>query len=277
MKHNILLPTDFSKNAVNAAVYAMHLYANEDCTFYFLHSSYFKYARSRALVTSHFISTLHKQGVEKLEELIQKFEKDKINPNHDFKTLISTEDLKIAIHDAVETHQISMVVMGTKGANEAPDIFAGSNTVDTLHHIKNCPVLIVPDNYQYIKPSLLAFPTDYNRFYKDKELKPLLNMADLHSSKIKVLHINVEKNLTDEQKGNMKVLDDYLLFHAHNFYWLPKNSAKSKAIEGFIDEFEINILVMVNYKHSLIETILNEPVIKKLAFHPKIPILVVPE
>ncbi len=277
MKTNILLPTDFSKNAWNAIQYAINLYAKEACTFYLLHSSYFKYAHSRTLITSHFISTLQKQGKEDMEDFMVKLEKESINPNHEFKTILTTEDLKIAIRDAVEEYQINMVVMGTKGANEAPDIFAGSNTVDTIHNVKNCPVLIVPNEHEYVKPKLLAFPTDYNRFYKDKELRPLLNMADLHSSKIKIFHINVEKKLTTIQRNNMKVLDDYLLFHAHNFYWLPKNTEKTKAIEAFIRDLNIDMLVMVNYNHSIIENLLNEPVIKKLAFHPKIPILVVPE
>ena len=277
MKTNILLPTDFSDNAMNAIQYAINLYAKETCTFYIMHSSYFKYAQSRTLITSHFIATLKKQGQDQMDELLQQLQTQNTNSNHEFKSILTNEDLKIAIRDMVEEYQINLIVMGTKGANEAPDIFAGSNTVDTIHYVKNCPVLIVPKSHEYIKPRLIAFPTDYNRFYKDKELRPLLNMADLHSSKIKIFHINVEKKLTTVQKNNMKVLDDYLLFHAHNFYWLPKNTEKSKAIEAFIKDLNIDILVMVNYNHSIIENLLNEPVIKKLAFHPKIPILVVPE
>lgn len=277
MKTNILLPTDFSKNAMNAIQYAFNLYEKEACTFYILHSSYFKYAPSRAVITSHFIATLKKQGKDQMEELQQQLQTQYSNSNHEFKFILTNEDLKDAIRDAVEEYQINMVVMGTKGANEAPDIFAGSNTVDTLHHVKNCPILIIPNEYVYVQPKLIAFPTDYNRFYNDKELRPLLNMADLHNSKIKIFHINVEKKLTAVQRNNMKLLDNYLLFHAHNFYWLPKNTEKTKAIEAFIKELNIDMLVMVNYNHSLIENLLNEPVIKKLAFHPKIPILVVPE
>ena len=48
-------------------------------------------------------------------------------------------------------------------------------------------------------------------------------------------------------------------------------------INDFIEELGIDILAMVKYKHSFIEAIIKEPVIKKLGFQSKIPFLVIPE
>ena len=42
MRRKILLPTDFSDNAWNAAVYALKLFKDEVCTFYFLNSTSIK-------------------------------------------------------------------------------------------------------------------------------------------------------------------------------------------------------------------------------------------
>ena len=58
---------------------------------------------------------------------------------------------------------------------------------------------------------------------------------------------------------------------------MPKYAEKATEINHFIEELEIDILAMVNYKHSFIEKIINEPVIKKIGFHPNIPFLVIPE
>lgn len=49
------------------------------------------------------------------------------------------------------------------------------------------------------------------------------------------------------------------------------------AIANFIEDLGIDLLVMVNYKHGLIEKIVNEPIIKNLAYHPNVPMLVIPE
>ena len=38
MKRNILIPTDFSENAWNALNYAVHLYKEDECSFYLLNA-----------------------------------------------------------------------------------------------------------------------------------------------------------------------------------------------------------------------------------------------
>ena len=55
MRQHILLPTDFSDNALAAIEYTLKLYANEPCTFYFLHAWSFTSQTSRTYITSNFI------------------------------------------------------------------------------------------------------------------------------------------------------------------------------------------------------------------------------
>jgi MinD superfamily P-loop ATPase len=57
---------------------------------------------------------------------------------------------------------------------------------------------------------------------------------------------------------------------------MPDYAKKTQEINDFIEELGVNILVMINYKHSLIESIVKEPVIKKIGFKPIIPVLVIP-
>ena len=61
-----------------------------------------------------------------------------------------------------------------------------------------------------------------------------------------------------------------------SFHIMPDYTKKAKEINVFIEDIKIDILVMVNYKHSLIDHIIKEPVIKKIGFHPKVPFLVIP-
>ncbi|MFI0431104.1 universal stress protein [Mariniflexile sp. HMF6888] len=273
---HILLPTDFSDNAWNAIVYALKLYADEFCTFYFLHSRYILNPVSRTYITTHYVDTLKEQALKELADLKDQTEIANANANHDFKTLLFEEELMDAVNEAVKQNAIDIVIMGTKGATGSIDYLFGSNTVKVVNKIKNCPILIVPDEHDFIAPKQIAFPTDYNRFYND-ELRALKNMADLFNSKIRVVHISTEKELSSIQKYNMAMLENYLVDYECSFHWLPDYTKKAEAITTFIEELKIEMLAMVKYKHSLLETIINEPVIKKLAFHPKVPVLVIPE
>ena len=277
MQKNILLPTDFSDNAWSAIVYALKLYANETCTFYFLNSTHLDDSTTRTYITSKYIETLKEEAMLNLVELKEQAEVSNANANHTFDIIISDKDLKTAINDTVKKHKIDLVVMGTKGATGAKEFFFGSNTVKIISKMKLCPVLAIPDEYDFVIPKQVAFPTDYNRFYSEEELKNLKNLVDLYDSKICVLHINVEKHLNDIQKYNKIMLDKYLKNYEHSFHWMPEYSKKAKEIEMFIKDLEIDILAMVNYKHSIIESITREPVIKKIGFHPTVPFLVIPE
>jgi hypothetical protein len=94
---------------------------------------------------------------------------------------------------------------------------------------------------------------------------------------IKVLHISTEKKLSITQEYNKKMLANYLENNHHSFHWKSDCTARSTTITTFIDENKIGLLAMVNNKDSLLETILNEPVIKKIAFYPTVPLLIIPE
>ena len=49
------------------------------------------------------------------------------------------------------------------------------------------------------------------------------------------------------------------------------------AVNQFQEKNKINLLVMIQNKHSFIEKLFIEPVIKKIGFHITIPFLVIPQ
>lgn len=275
MKRKILLPTDFSDNAWNAAVYALKLYTDEECTFYFLNTVTVAGAPFEDL-SNKLLKIMEEKAIKELLDLKALAERGNANANHDFDIILSTDHLTKAIMDTVKKQGINLIIMGTKGATAAQEFFFGSNTVRVIKNT-NCPVLIVPEEYDFIEPKQIAFPTDYNRFYDIKEIKPLTQLADLYDSKIRIVHINVKKELNDNQDYNLITLQSYLKDYKYSLHWMPKYAKKVVEVNDFIEELGIDILVMINYKHSFIEAIIKEPVIKKLGFQSKIPFLVIPE
>lgn len=276
MKRKILLPTDFSDNAWSAIVYALKLYAEEECMFYFLNATKMKVSAFSNL-SNKLLKKMQEDAMKELLALKDLAETSNANPNHDFQIILSSDSLTNAIKAAIKEWEIDLIIMGTKGATGAKEFFFGSNTVHILKYVKPCPVLIIPEEYDFIKPKQIAFPTDYNRFYDIKELNPLIQLADLYNSKIRIVHINTEEELNDIQEYNLMILQSFLNECDYSLHWMPKYGKKVKEINDFIEELGINILVMVKYKHSFIEKIINEPVIKKIGFHPNIPFLVIPE
>lgn len=274
MKTNVLLPTDFSDNAWSAAVYALHLYKDVECQFYFLHSTKMT-ASTMSNFSNKLLRVMSDNALKELNELKSMAEKSNANANHEFDIILSSNDLQSAIDTVIDNRDIDLIVMGTKGTSGAKGFLLGSNTVRIIKKIKNCPILIVPEEFDFIEPAQIAFPTDFNRFYGE-ELLPIKRLAELYNSKIRILHINEEEKLTQIQEYNLEMLKNYLKNHKCSFHWMPDYASKTQEINDFIDELNINILVMINYKHSLIESIVKEPIIKKIGFEPKVPVLTIP-
>ena len=93
MSKNILLPTDFSDNAWSAAVYALKLYANEECSFYFLYSSKLKVSRI-SIHSNKLLEVMRKKYLKELSKLKQMAEATNANANHNFEIILSTQDLQ---------------------------------------------------------------------------------------------------------------------------------------------------------------------------------------
>ena len=276
MQKKILLPTDFSDNAWNAIIYALKLYANETCDFYLLNSIKIK-GSTMSNFSSKLSSTIRKSAFKDMLELKQMIERVNANANHNFEILVSNADLKDALETAIKKHTIQLIIMGTKGASGAKEFFFGSNTVNVINKVRLCPILTIPDQFDFVEPKKIAFSTDFNRLYKEEELAPLKEITDLYNSEINIVHLNNEEHLNEVQEYNSKILENDLKDYNHHFFWIPNYGKKANDINDFIKEQKINMLAMVNYKHSFIEKITKEPVIKTIGFHPFIPFLVIPE
>ncbi|MEO8773725.1 MAG: universal stress protein [Gelidibacter sp.] len=273
---NILVPTDFSNNAWSATVYALSLYAEHKCTFYFLNSLALSHADSRAYMTTRYVDTLTETSKRELNEWKARAMKLD-NTNHNFEMIYTSEDIIPAINRAVKQHQIDLVVAGTKGASGVTKYFLGSNAVKMIQNLEVSPMLAVPDNHEFKAPKHIAFPTDFNRVFNAKELKVLTDFADLFKSHIYILHINLKEELSDVQQNNRRALQAHMENSEHTFHWMDKSGTKSDEINEFIEDFKIDLLAMFNYKHSFVENIMKEPVIKKIGFQLTVPFLVIPE
>ncbi|OED39973.1 hypothetical protein AB832_03740 [Flavobacteriaceae bacterium (ex Bugula neritina AB1)] len=277
----ILVPTDFSNNAYSALFYATRLFQHQPCQFYILNT----FQVETPILTSRIDTSkgdllyrkLSAKSEDGLKEIYHAIVRDTENLEHIFETISVSKDLTETINKTIKTKEIDLVVMGTKGVTGASSIFMGSNTVKAIQRVKECQILMVPDQYDFEKPLEIAFPTDFRRFYLEEELKPLIDVASLFGSKIRVFHIHEREKLDDVQDYNYATLKKYLKDLTHTMHWIAKSDQKAKLINDFIDQLKINMLVMVNYRHSLIEGITHEPVIKKIGFHPSVPFLVIPD
>ncbi len=279
---NILLPTDFSENSWNAIQYAVQLYKKETCTFHLLNTYTPLITNSRFMAstigTDNFEDGIREASEQGLREMLGRIQEIRTNSAHSFKTISSFSLLVDEIKEIIEDERIDMVIIGTKGASGMDQIFMGSNTVRIIKAVKNCPVLAIPQHFEFEKLSEIAFATDFTRFYTLAELKPLIDLANAFAATIRIVCVQQEiKALSELQRFNLGMLRKYLEGVEHYVHTISELNSISKSLEVFADELDIHLLAMLNHQHSYMEKITREPVIKRLAFHTQIPLLVIPE
>ncbi|MEA1785204.1 universal stress protein [Arenibacter sp. GZD96] len=278
---NIILPTDFSENAMNAARYAIALYKEEACVFHLLNTYTPAISYSRFMAVSgrgHLEDTTHNDSQQKLDEVRLRLSTEYANPKHHFTTVSSFNLLVDEIEKVVEAVNADLIVTGTKGASGLEAVFMGSNTVRIIKSIKNCPVLAVPQYSDFTAPTEIAFATDFNRFFTSSELQPLIDLATSFNATVQIVHVQeANAKLTEMQQFNLAMLRKYLKDITHYVHQETRLNSITKTLELFTTELDIHLLVMLKYAHSFMEKLTREPIIKQAAFQTQIPLLVIPE
>ncbi|AWX45021.1 hypothetical protein HME9304_02029 [Flagellimonas maritima] len=278
----ILIPTDFSENAWNAINYAMQLFRNRKCTFYLLNTYTPVIPSSRFMAKMidgvSIVDAVRNSSEQGLKKTVDRIKTKYGNSNHSFETISSFSLLVDEVKDIVETFDINLVITGTKGASGIDEVFMGSNTVRIIKSTKKCPVLAIPQHFDFITPSEIAFATDFNRFYTISELNPLLELAKMFQATIRIVHVQYGiKALSELQQFNLNMLRRYLSDTEHYVHTVSELNSVSQTLELFSEELDIHLLALLNYQHSYMEKMTREPIVKRTAFHTQIPLLVIPE
>ncbi|MDC6387497.1 universal stress protein [Maribacter sp. PR1] len=279
---NILIPTDFSENSCNALRYAISMFWGQECNFHLLNTYTPAIAGSRFMAASFeenmMANSAAKYSKKGLDDLLIRVKKEFNNEKHHFKTISSFSLLVDEVLESISTHNIDLVIMGTTGATGMEEVFMGSNAVRVIKSVKDCPVLAIPQNFDFKKPTEIAFATDFTRFYTKSELRPLIELAKLFDATVRIVHVQYQiKTLTELQQFNLDMLRKYLGDVEHYVHTVSELNSISKTLELFSKEMDIHLLAMLNYQHSYMEQLIREPVVKRVAFHTQIPLLVIPE
>lgn len=270
----ILIPTDFSINSLNAIQYVVELYRSSPVKFYILHAFadevYEVSMESPEEGFADIRDIVYQQSQRTLADFNNKI--NKVNPEHIFEIISNFGQLVDSVNELVDSENIDLVVMGTKGKTADSHLTFGSNTLQVIKYVK-CPVLAVPSVNVDAQPKNILFPTDYMLPYKSRELELLGGITRQFSAKIHFLHVSKFPNISLRQKDNKGFLEDFFGDN-ETVCQMNAHSNVTEAINTFVIENPIDMLVMVNTRHSYLENILYQSTIEKIGLNIDIPFLV---
>jgi len=275
---NILVPTDFSENSIQALKYAELLFSTLECNFYLLYVG-------SLLDTKNDVETFYEthqsddNTKERLTELVKETRKHSTEAHHFFFPLHEYGFFIPTIKKYLEENDIDLIVMGTKGASGLKEKVVGSNAGDVITRVQ-CNTLVVPVHVELSKPREIAFPTDFNIFYSMKILRPMEEMVKLGKAQFRIMNALKEGDgLNLEQEKNKEYLLDFMddTFPGNYSFHTITNQKVKEAIQCFVESRDVDMMIMVAKNLNFIQQILFDSIVERISFHTKIPFYVIHE
>ncbi len=277
----IIVPTDFSKNAYKALLYATRIFPDERCHILLIHSFENQFSTSTSRIDIGKNEKLYdsiQSGITKqLEEVEQQVKEDCRGLDLIIESFSSAQPLFKMINQLIINNNTNFVVMGTKGASGFKEVFLGSQTVKVIKKIKPIPLFVIPNNTEIVPPTKIAYATDLKIDYAQYPLEIIKEVMRAQNAELHITHIYNQKSPGHTVEDNYRKLKNKLADVEFNTHWISSENNMKDALKTFLEKKSINLLVMMYHKYGFLEKLLKKSFVEQLSFHTEIPLLILPD
>jgi nucleotide-binding universal stress UspA family protein len=269
----ILIPTDFSENALHAARYGAALAHQLDAKVLLFHAFHLPEGIADGAIYIPTLKELTAQNIGQLEKVGRELKNQyPVHLEYAAKLGFFVDELT----RLVESLPDCLVVMGMRGANLLEQKLLGTLTTSVLRQA-SFPVLVVPVEAEVQPIRRMLFACDYESLAVDNSLNWLKTIAHQYKAKVRVLHIAQPDTVLSD--GSLAVegahLERMLRGVDHQFDWLEEENV-SEGIEQGIKSTQADLLVMVPRKRPFWDIITGRSQTRKMAFKTSVPLLSLP-
>jgi len=270
----ILIPTDFSKLSKVAVHYAVKMTKKLDAELILLHVVHID-APPRAAVAV---------KVKSIEDaMVDNAKQDCIQLINDIKSEIRGKlniSYKIIKGYPVETvvgnfahhNDISLIIMGTKGATGLKRVLMGSNATAVINN-SDIPVITVPEFARFKNLKRIVYATDMTNI--NAEMKILVPLAKLFDATVHILHIISPKSKKKIDKN--KIITDVTrkMKYPKITFHILMNDDITEGIDEYIAGTKADMLAMFTHNLTFFERLFGKSVTRQMAFQSWIPLLTI--
>jgi nucleotide-binding universal stress UspA family protein len=278
----ILVPTDFSATAKNAAEYAIAFAKSIKAEVTFLHVFDIPIAVTDVSV----VIVPSPQELEVVNVKAMNNYMNEVKSKHGESVVLSGEVKMGYVNEEIEHFvkhkKIDLIVMGITGAGKLSELLIGSNVTHVVKKI-DCPVIVVPEKATFTQLKNIVFACDYNHVEESKAVDWLVDFVKLLDAKLMVINIGKHAEKRKVSKNLAVGLLEYIFENVNEPLEMPstldyslhqrKDEDVIHGINRFVDMHKADLLVMIPRKHTLLFGLFHESNTKKMAFHSHVPLL----
>lgn len=274
----ILVPTDFSDVAKNAALYAVELAKQVGAEKIVLYNAY-----QAPVITEPTMPVVQMIDMDTLKNItdeglstFKKWMKGATPEGVEIETLSEFAVLSNNIEDVCERTNADLVVMGITGGSKIEEVLIGSTAISVVNHAK-VPVIIIPPNASFSKINKVAFACDFKKMEQATPIGAITTILKDTNATLMVLHVDKNnKNFKEEAETESLKMQGLLSEFDPQFHFID-NADFVEGINQFVDEQKVDLLITIPKKHGLFEGLFKRSHTKQLAFHSHVPIMCIHE
>jgi nucleotide-binding universal stress UspA family protein len=272
----IIVPTDFSPNAYNAAQYAIALATDFNAARLIIYNAFQPYIPEDPELSMiplqmdiNEFSELSRTGLMKMKEQLGPGIPASLQVEYESEYNVA----RVGIVDACEKYNAELIVMGISGAEtKLEESLIGSTAVD-VSRLSHRPVIIVPETASYNGIKKILMVVDFKKVEQTTPVEEIKKVLDATKAHLDVLHVEVNDNDSEKALEKEKDLFDSFFTNYSVAYHFIKGDNFTDVVNAFAVGNKSDLIIVIPKKHSLLEQIFKRSHSKALAFHSNLPVL----
>lgn len=269
---NILVPTDFSQNALHALRFAMELNRKLRAKLILFHSYIIPVYATDVPVFPQADDELRKSSEEALEKLRTKMKVE--YPEMEMETMLSMGYAEDEIAEAALSTDAGLVIMGTQGAEGFREALVGTITASVMESAQ-CPVIAVPEEAAFKGIHRIIFATSYAEG-DFQNVETIIDFARVFDAEVVLLHISsgdleAAYEFESIERFKERVAEDSN--YEKITFKLLENKKIYEGLNEYLNSAQADLVAMTMHKRSFVQKLFNRSMTKKMAYHTHLPLI----
>jgi len=269
-KKQLLFPTDFSDNSVEALKEAARLNKLLKFKIVILHTYSRPFVGKNEEVSQESkLLALQEQIDRKFKKLIGKVAELE---DQEYETVRKIGYSVDVISEQLNKQDIDLIMMSTKGAAGVGELF-GTRTSKIIKN-SNTPIVVLPPKTQLSELSTVGLACDFSANTSYDKVDFLIELAEVLNLKIDIVTLNrQEKTMTKTELDNREKLLSMMSHLPATSTYTHHDDVNNGLIE-YCKQNDIGLLTVLPKSYTFIESIFHESLTRRMAFQSPVPILV---
>lgn len=269
----ILVPTDFSGLADNAARYATDMARAIQADIILVHVLPLPVTVWDVPVPLGADADAFKEAeatLSRFRDVLQAYSDNQVN----IIAQVHTGAFEDQMQNLAADKQPFAVVMGTKGAGATEAFFLGSYTRSTIKAL-HCPVIVVPAGFHFKSTANIGLACDMKNVAETMPFRSIRDIAEVFGARLKVLYVS-----KPGEQMYPKVLQESgfiqnNLDHLHPELRITTHENIIEGINEFIRKDAIDLLLVMPRERGFLEGLFHTSVTQNMIRNPEAPVMVI--